>query len=253
MNKKVRILIVEDEFMISEDIAMRLSDFGFDVVGIASSAEEAIKILEKGLTDLAILDINIDGDKDGIELAKIIEANYKIPFIFLTSLASRSVVERAHDTHPSSYLLKPFNDRQVQIAIDMALLNFSQNKSVLDTQKNDKEATKSPSIIPMLNCLFLKKDTHFERVQFDDISYLCAESNYTTIYTKSGRYIFSSILKNFEEKLPSNIFIRVHRSYIVNVNAITGFEGNFLHIGKIHIPVSKSNKDDLFNAFTIVK
>lgn len=252
MNREVRILIVEDEFMISEDIAMRLCDFGYIVAGTAPSAHEALEIMEKGHVDLALLDVNIEGDMDGIELAAIIHGKYNIPFIFLTSLANNSIVERAMKTSPSAYLLKPFNDRQVQIAIDLAIVNFSNNTSATGIDQPSVSKTNNPSIITMKESLFLKKDTHFDRVRFDEIYYLAAESNYTLIYTKSGRYIYSTVLKNFEDKLPSDVFVRVHRSYIVNLNAVTGFEGNFLHLGDKHVPVSKTNREDLFKAFKVI-
>lgn len=252
MQKHIRILIVEDEFMISEDISMRLSDFGYYVEGVASSADQAIHILNKGNVDLALLDVNIEGEMDGIELSKIISNQYKIPFIFLTSLASRTIVNRAKETNPSAYLLKPFNDRQVQIAIEMALENFAENRVASNIETPFSSTSTISPVIQMNDSLFLKKDTHFERVHFEDIFYLTAESNYTTIYTKNGRYMYSNVLKSFEEKLPVEIFVRVHRSYIVNTKAITGFEGNFIHIGETNIPVSKSNKDELFKAFNVI-
>ena len=138
-NNGASILIVEDEFMISEDIAMRLSDFGYKVSGVAASALAAIEILEKGETDLALVDINIDGDMDGIELSKIINDRFKIPFIYLTSLANKTVVERAKETLPASYLLKPFNDRQVQIAIEMALVNYTERTNPKSTTESTRD------------------------------------------------------------------------------------------------------------------
>jgi len=252
MNKEVRILIVEDEFMISEDISFRLTDFGYIVEGVAASADKALEILKNGQVDLALLDVNIDGEMDGIELSRIISKEYNIPFIFLTSLASSSVVERAKESNPSAYLLKPFNDRQVQIAIEMALTNFSENTNADLHQNEVEEKTIVAPVIQMKDSLFLKKDTHFERVKFDDINYLEADSSYTLIYTNSGKFVYSSVLKKFEEKLPPEIFVRVHRSYIVNINCVTGFEGNCLHVGKDRVPVSKSNKDELFNSFKVI-
>lgn len=252
MEKEVSILIVEDEFMISEDIAARLSDFGYHVEGIAPSAKAAIEILDDGNVDLALVDVNIDGDTDGIGLAKIISEKYKIPFIFLTSLASEEVVQKAKEAKPSAYLLKPFNDRQVQIAIEMALLNFS-NMRPGEIDQNEEEALEdAPSVIPALESLFLKRESHFERVRFDDIYYLSAESNYTLIFTKSGRYVYSSILRSFEDLLPQSRFIRVHRSFIVNLDAITGIDGNSLLIGESKIPVSRNNRDELFKMFRIL-
>jgi len=251
MSKEVRILIVEDEFMISEDISMRLTDFGYSVEGIASSAEQALDILANAQVDLALLDVNIDGDMDGIELSKIISSKYNIPFIFLTSLASSSIVDRAKESNPSAYLLKPFNDRQVQIAIEMALTNFSENNSANSIDPIIEPKENISPVIQMKDSLFLKKDTHFERVKFEDIYFLMAESSYTVIHTKNAKYLYSCLLKKFEEKLPDSIFVRVHRSYIVNINSITGFEGNTLHLGNVKIPVSKSNRDELFKNFKI--
>jgi DNA-binding LytR/AlgR family response regulator len=251
MSSEVRILIVEDEFMISEDIAYRLSDFGYSVEGIATSAEQALDILENGQVDLALLDVNIEGDMDGIELSGIIASKYKIPFIFLTSLANNTTVNRAKVSNPSAYLLKPFNDRQVQIAIEMALTNFAENTTAKETDTQIDQQENAAPIIQMKDSLFLKKETHFDRVKFDDIYYLSADSSYTTIYTRSGNYIYSCLLKKFFEKMPPETFVRVHRSYIINVNHITGFEGNYLYLGELKIPVSKAIRDELFRNFKI--
>lgn len=250
MRSEVRILVVEDEFMISEDIAMRLSDYGYAIEGIVPSANRALEILEQGNTDLALLDINLAGDMDGIELAKIIHDKFNVPFIFLTSLASKAIVERAQETTPSAYLLKPFNDRQVQIAIDMALQNFSENKTIdkLNPHSDNYLQNDSP-IIPIKGSLFLKKENHYDRVAFEDILFLQADNNYTFVHTKSGRYIYSTIIKAFEQKLPSSVFLRVHRSYIVNLNNVTGFEGGTLFLGKIQVPMNKSSREAIFKAF----
>jgi DNA-binding LytR/AlgR family response regulator len=249
MDKSIRILVVEDEFMISEDIAMRLSDFGYVVEGTAPSAKAALEILEKGKVDLALVDINIEGDMDGIQLAEIIGKKYKIPFIFLTSLAAKAIVERAKHTHPSAYLLKPFNDRQVQIAIDMALVNYSSNEMASLHETPEKFKPESCSVISIEDSLFLKRDMHYDRVRYSDINYLMSHSNYTAIHAKSGTYMYACIIKHMEDKLPVNKFIRVHRSYIVNIDEVTGFEGSILFIGNVQIPISKPHREELFKAF----
>ena len=246
MGDKVKILIVEDEFMIAEDIAMRLDDFGYEVVGTVSTARQALDIVENKRVDLALLDINISGPVDGIQLASVIQEKFNIPFIYLTSLASKSVVERAQKTLPSAFLLKPFNDRQVQIAIDMALNNF-ERKVVASSVQETHDPIKNEPMVIFKGSLFLKKDSHFERLSFDDVLYLEAASNYTSVITKKGRYVYSTILKYFEEKLPGDKFIRVHRSFIVNLDSVTGFEGGYLFVNEMHIPISKKRKNALFN------
>jgi DNA-binding LytR/AlgR family response regulator len=250
--ERANILIVEDEFMISEDIAMRLGDYGYRVAGIAPSAQAAIEILDKGDVDLVLVDINIDGDTDGIELAKIILDKYKIPFIYLTSLANKAVVERAKETCPSAYLLKPFNDRQVQIAIELALINYSSNTRAIPNQEHELSRSEKISMLTLNDSLFLKKDTHYDRVRFSNILYLSSQSNYTVVHTTTGYYMYACLLKTFEELLPVNVFVRVHRSFIVNLQAVTGLEGGMVFINETEIPVSKSRRDELYKNLKIL-
>lgn len=243
----IRILIVEDEVIIAEDIALRLSDMGYQIVQIVDNVDAAVNYLEQELTDLVLLDISLKGEQTGIDLAEIINSRFKIPFIFLSSHTNQSIVEKAKKVNPAAYLLKPFNDHQVKISIEMGLFNFYGDK------KEEKERAENHEMLLKLpNALFLKKDTHYEKVAFSDILWLEAESNYTYIYTKSGKYTYSSVLKKFEDKLPEDPFYRVHRSYIVNLSNVTGFEGNMLIIGKNYIPVNKSCKETVFKRFQII-
>jgi DNA-binding LytR/AlgR family response regulator len=252
MEEKVKVLIVEDEFLIAEDIAMRLTDFGYSIVGCASSAAEAIKILEKHPVDIALLDINIQGELDGIDLAAQIKEHYGIPFIFLSSLANKQVVERAKDVQPSAYLLKPFNDRQVQVSIEMAMDSFSGTHK--GTQNESKESADDPAkkIYSFNNYLFLKKGLYFQKVALKEILYLEASSNYTNIITNCGSFLYSDNLHSFEERLPSQMFHRVHRSFLVNIENITAFEGNIIYMGKAVIPISKAYKEKLVKDITIL-
>ncbi|MBP7507265.1 MAG: LytTR family transcriptional regulator DNA-binding domain-containing protein [Prolixibacteraceae bacterium] len=252
MDNQIRILIVEDEFMISEDIAMRLLDFGYSVAGVAPSATKALSILENENVDLALLDINIKGDMDGIELSKIINSKYKIPFIFLTSLANKTVFERAKECQPSAYIIKPFNDRQMQISVELALQNYAEGKRIDNLNSGMTYNQNGNSVLPINNALFIKKDSHFERVNFEDILYLESETGYTTIHTRKKKYLYSSVLKSFEEKLPTSIFKRVHRSYVININNVTGFGGNCIFIDDVTIPVSKNVRDEIFKLFNLL-
>ena len=100
--------------------------------------------------------------------------------------------------------------------------------------------------------LFLRKANVFERVPLTDIIALKADSNYTTIFTKTGEYIYSTVLRKVEEQLPKSQFVRVHRSYVVNLAAVTGFEGNVLFVGDMKIPVSRVLRSEVFNCFKVI-
>ncbi|MCL3780887.1 response regulator transcription factor [Prolixibacteraceae bacterium JC049] len=251
MKNKIEILIVEDEFMIAEDLAMRLTDMGYQIADTASSVDEATQVLSKKKVDLALIDINLIGEKTGIDLAKIINEKYNFPFIFLTSLASKEVVEMAQEEKPAAYLLKPFNDKQLEISIQLALNNYYGQKEEQEIEKTNNTEEETPSVLKLADCLFLRKDSHYQKVFFKDILWLEASGNYTTINVANDRFMYSYILKHFEDKLPTEQFIRVHRSYIVNINNITGFEGNMLLIGDKKIPTSKTARDQIFDLFKI--
>ncbi|WP_109831802.1 LytR/AlgR family response regulator transcription factor [Reichenbachiella versicolor] len=248
--ERIKVLIVEDEILLAQDIALRLSK-QYDVAGTASSVDEAILLLEKYQDiDILLLDIMLEGEQDGIDLAKIINDRFHLPFIFLTSHADIALVERAKAVRPAAYMLKPFNDREIPVAIELALSNFSyQPKEPVLHKKNPFLPTEN-EVLNISDRLFLKKDNHFQRVSLSDISLLEADGNYTTIYTQSDQYIYSTLLRKMEEKLPSNQFIRVHRSFIINIDAVNGFEGNLLFIQDKRISVAKQYRETVFSIFS---
>ena len=121
-DKKTHVLIVEDEPAIAKAIAFNLEDNGYAIAGIAHSSEKALIILKTKEVDLALLDIAINGSRNGIELARIIKQNYKIPFLFLTSFADSETIAEAASTYPEGYIVKPFKDGDLKPAIEIALI-----------------------------------------------------------------------------------------------------------------------------------
>lgn len=242
MGNLIKILVVEDEFLIAEDIRIQLEQLQYKVV-VVSSYEQAVESLELLKIDLVILDIKLGGIKDGIDLAEYISTKYQLPYIFLSSLTSPDYIERAKKVHPYAYLIKPFNLREVRIAIELALVNYARDQREV-TQNS--EISEPEEILPVSDCLFLKKKDRFEKVSLSDIFYLEASSNYTTLVTDSGEFIYAHLLKSFEGKLPSSQFFRVHRSYIINIQMIDSFEGNSLFIQNKRIPVSQAYRPAIF-------
>ena len=120
-----KILIVEDEPAIAHDIAAILSSNGYNVCGIAHSSTKAMDYLVTKSPDIALLDISIKGDKDGIDIAHIIKKKHNIPFVFLTSFADKDTIERVKETAPYGYIVKPFKERDLAPAIEVALLRKS--------------------------------------------------------------------------------------------------------------------------------
>ncbi len=250
---KIKILVVEDEVLLAQDIIQRLTDMNYEVVGFAMTANSALELIDDNPDiDILLMDIMIKGNKDGIELAEIIKEKYNIPFIFLSSNADKDIVERAKKVQPHAYMLKPFNDRQVQIAIELALMNFSKKSPQKELLKEQKFEVSENQVLQIKDCLFLKKNHQFKRVSLKDILYIQADNNYSTLFTSNEKFIYSIVMKKIEEQLPKELFLRTHRSYIVNINCIDGYEGNTLFVKNTKIPISKSYKENVFKLFPTI-
>ncbi len=118
---KAKILIVEDDDIVARVITWRLNNLGYEVCGRATSSTETMEILVKEYPDVVLMDINIKGETDGIETANMIKTRVKIPVIFLTSHSDGSTLQRAKETQPDGFVLKPFEDHDLRVAIELAL------------------------------------------------------------------------------------------------------------------------------------
>lgn len=118
-------MIVEDEPIIAEQIAVYLSNDDFIVSGIAYDPEEALKQLQINTPDAVLLDINLGSDKDGIDLAAYINKHYKIPLLFLSSYADKDTINRAKEVEPGAFIIKPFDEKTLIASLEIALSNFA--------------------------------------------------------------------------------------------------------------------------------
>ncbi|MDR3568336.1 MAG: PAS domain S-box protein [Syntrophobacteraceae bacterium] len=119
--KQSRILVVEDEAIVTMEIEQRLTAMGYLVAAVASSGEQALRLAGEKRPDLVLMDIGLDGDMDGISAAEKIRSRFHVPTIFLTAYSEDSTLERAKRAEPCGFLLKPFDDRELKAAIEIAL------------------------------------------------------------------------------------------------------------------------------------
>ncbi len=118
---QAKILIIEDEVAIACDIAFNLESHGYTIVNIVHSAEDGLEVLKNHDVHLVMLDINLGNGLSGIELATIIDREFRIPFIYITSYADNDTLTKAAETFPASYLVKPFKEDDLAPAVKMAL------------------------------------------------------------------------------------------------------------------------------------
>lgn len=221
-------MIVEDEPLIADDIAMTLGDKGYQISGLADNADDALQVLSKVHTDLVLLDVQIKGSKDGIRLAHEVRSHYQLPFIFLTSFYDKNTIERAKLTEPEAYILKPFDERDLLINVEMAMFKARMRHTALPHDK-----------------FFVKRKNEMVSVSASEILYAEAFDNYTKVYTESEQFIISHTLKHVEEKLTSHAFVRVHRSYLVNFRKITSINESNVCLNLIKIPLGNSYREEL--------
>lgn len=138
-----KILVVEDEYIIAEDIRKSLINLGYSVPFIVSSGEEAIEKAKEYDPDLVLMDIMLDGEMDGIKAAEMIRSSSNIPIIFLTAFSDEKILERAKITEPYGYIIKPFKERELRINIEIALYKCEMENRLKDSENWLKATIKS--------------------------------------------------------------------------------------------------------------
>lgn len=230
MDKKI--LIVEDEPLIAQDLCFILQDIGLNAIQQAHSYEDAVEQLTEKSFDLVLLDINLSSEKDGIDLAQLINARFKIPFIFITSYYNSSTVSRAKITRPLAYLLKPFNQHDIRINVEMALYKSEQSEDD--------------------SSVYLKEKTGTIQLKLASIIKLEAQDNYTKIITEETEVLASQTLKSVLENLPDRDFVRTHKSFAVRLDKITMIKGSNVFLDQNKVPIGRTYKSDLQKRIAII-
>ena len=232
---KVKILVVEDEILIADNICDTLEELGYDALEPAISFTEAIETIDNDKPDLAILDIQLSGKKTGIDIAKKIVEEYNFPFIVLTSNADTATLNDAKKVTPSAYLIKPFNKDELFTSIEVALYNHSQKVD----QKNSEN-------------LIVKEKGVYKKIRFDDILYLKSEHIYLELFLKDNKKsVIRGSLNDIINKLTSG-FLRVHRGYIINAKHLQQIETTSLKINNEVIPIGKKYRQDILDKINLI-
>ncbi|MFD0976840.1 LytR/AlgR family response regulator transcription factor [Salinimicrobium gaetbulicola] len=240
MDEKIKLLIVEDEMVIAANISLQLSELGYEVTGIVPRGEEALMHVRDNPPDIILLDINLKGELDGIETAREMQKMQNIPVIYLTANVDDAHFNRAKDTHPFGFIAKPFKKLDLQRAIELTVSQINCG----DGGSNSADQQKDDTFI-LSDCIFVRHLNSMVKVNIKDILYIEAERNYCRIFSNNKEYLVVMTLKEMDNKLPSKHFLRVHRSYIINISQVKEVATSHLVIGRKAIPISKSQKEEL--------
>ena len=240
MGRIYKVLIVEDEMIIAANISLQLTNLGYEVTGIIPRGEEVLSHIEYNLPDIILMDINLKGDLDGIEIAGFIQISYKIPIIFLTANADEAHFNRAKATNPYGFISKPFKKLDLQRAIELTIIRIQEEQTI----EKGVELNADETFI-LSDCIFVRNHDKMVKVFISDILYIEAERNYCKIHCKDKEQLLVMTLKDVEEKLTSKNFLRIHRSFIVNITHIDEIATSHVVIAKKAIPLSAELKKQL--------
>ena len=240
MSDKVKILIVEDEMVIAANISLQLNELGYEVTGIVPRGEEALMHIKTETPDILLLDINLKGTLDGIETALVMQKTHNIPVIYLTANVDEAHFNRAKDTHPYGFISKPFKKLDLQRAIELTITQIA-----LKDENNTDLTSPSDEAFILSDCIFVRHLNSMVKVNIKDIFYIEAERNYCRIFSNNKEYLLVMTLKEMDKKLPARHFLRIHRSYIINISQITEIATSHIVIGRKAIPISNSLKKEL--------
>lgn len=241
----LKIIIVEDEMITAESIKDMLEALGYNVLGIYIRAITALEEIRALQPDLALLDINLKGKETGIWLAQQLKKDYNIPFIFLTSYGDKATIEKASKTGPYGYLLKPIEKQRLFAAIEVALTKFG--------EVNSKDQSPGFDGTILKDALFIKDEYLYVKVLFQDIHFVKASGNYLEVNTATKKHLIKGTLSSFIASVPGNSFYQSHRSYLLNIDKIDAFGGNYVKIGDTEVPITAQHKDELFTRLNLYR
>jgi DNA-binding LytR/AlgR family response regulator len=231
---RTKIVVVEDEVIIGAKISMYLTDLGYEVAGIFPAAEETLHFLQAYSSDIALVDIQLKGKMDGIELAGVLKKDYNLPVIFLTANFDDETFARAKETQPYAFLSKPMNKMELQRALELTISHLSENNKFKRTHPRQKED------LTVADRIFVHNGAKKLKILFESILYIQAERNYCRIITHTKDYVLSIPMKSLEDELPSSQFQHIHRSHIVNLKQIDEMDEHSVYIGDKMLTLSKS-------------
>ncbi|MBO2543660.1 response regulator [Salegentibacter sp. BDJ18] len=240
MIQPIQILIVEDEMIIAANISLQLTEMGYEVSGIIPKGEDALRFIKNNPLDIALIDIQLKGELDGIETAqKMQDLHSNLAIIYLTANADEANFNRAKETHPFAFISKPFKKLDLQRSIE---LTISQLKCNIVTSPGNKV---EDATFILKDCLFVRHQDTMVKVDIKAIKYIVAERNYCRIFSAEKEYLLVTTLKEMDKKLPPKHFLRIHRSYIINLSRIDEIAGTHVVISKKAIPMAKDKRPEL--------
>lgn len=219
--KDKKLLIVEDELIIAENLRFMLNEFGYQSVDVAIDADEAQDFFEQTPYDLVLMDINLGefSDIDGVDLIKLLGKKYTFVHLYVTANADSRTVQKAKDTAPSGYLVKPFVNTAVYANVEVALNQLKKEAFFTFSHKGMQQ-----------------------QIRISEISFIQADGAYIEIHTVDReKHLVRKTLMEFHEAYSTD-FIRIHKSTLINRAQIQAYTSRFVIVNDEKITIGRAYK-----------
>jgi len=235
--ENLEVLIVEDNLSFAIELEMILTNWGCQTINIVNNSSDAFSILESSSTDLILMDINIQGELNGIQIAEKIQKT-GIPIIYITGQKSVDYYERAKNTNLTSYLVKPFDNLTLKSAIETSIRAKSLEKDIGNS----------------IEFFYVRKGKMLKKIPVTDIDLIVSDANYCDLHHGGSKSTVKSSLKRIVEQLPKQDFLRIHNKYVVRLSKIDEIflsKGEVI-INDLSIPIGRSYKKQLKDRLNVI-
>jgi len=256
MPEQIQVMIVEDESLVALDLSEELEMDGYGIAGIADSYTAALQLFSSKRVDIVLMDIHIRGSKDGVETAAALMKIKQVPLIYLTAFSDAATVARVKQTTPSAFLIKPYHIENVRVAIDLALHNFSgaihgeSGKMAAQDDSGVEKQLDKTLFFQMGDAFFVKQNYKFLKFSLAEIMYAESDSNYVVLHTRTQKFVVRLTMAELVERISYPPFIRIHRSYAVNLNEIVYFDDQLIKIGQQSFPLGRNYRRAFLEHFS---
>ena len=235
----MKVLIVEDESNYADTLEMFVDELGYEVAGVAGSGKKALELFEREKPDLVLMDIHLEGELSGIDLARIFQGQQVTPIIYITSFDDPETFAKAKQTGPYGYLIKPFEPDTLQRSIELAVQHaYAEGEQVFEN---------SEEVVLAAACFFVKDRNRLIKIKTEEILWVEVEDKYCMLHTKDRKFTLRQSLKELAQKLDPSVFVQTHRSFIVNAAEIEDIDLSLfiVRINGAEVPLGRAHKDEL--------
>jgi len=257
MPEQIQVMIVEDESLVAMDLSEELEMDGYGIAGIADNYTDALQLFSARHVDIVLMDIHIRGEKDVVETAAALMKIKQVPLIYLTAFSDAATVARVKQTTPAAFLIKPYHIENVRVAIDLALHNFSgamRGESMKQATAEDGSSTEKQLdktlFFQMGDAIFVKQNYKFIKFSLAEILFAESDSNYIVLHTRTQKFVVRLTMAELVERINYPRFIRIHRSYAINLNEIAYFDDQVIRIGQQSFPLGRNYRQAFLEHFS---